>query len=189
MRNHFALLFSALIIFTATSQLNAADKGDVKVTPEAKTTVENNKKDCCCKKSQEEINSLLKEFIADHETNNVNKLMDLFSDGKIVVYGTSEGEKYLDKKSLRAALEKQFKDVKSTRIETLWQDIRVKGPVAWTNVDYRFTTELPDGTKKNFIIRSTMILNKEGSDWKIVSSHFSLPAVDQPYEQELRKIR
>jgi ketosteroid isomerase-like protein len=132
--------------------------------------------------SKQEIENVLNDFVNAHESKDIDKLMNLIANEDIILYGTSQNEKYLNKEPLRDATVTMFKQIDTIKIEMPWYDVKISEPVAWVNVDFIFIFNASKPEAKSVDARSTMILKQIANEWKIVCCHLSLPAKEEPYE-------
>jgi hypothetical protein len=110
---------------------------------------------------------------------NMDGFLDLFApDADVVVFGSGPDERRLGRAELREQLVRDWAQSESVSVEFGWHSVSVAGPVAWVATEMTVHAVI-DGREKIFPGRLTAVLERRGSRWLWMQSHFSLPARDQ----------
>lgn len=88
-------------------------------------------------------------------------------------YGSARGEKRLGANAIRSQLEQDWAQSPRTTLKVAWRKEEEAGPICWIAADVLGTAVAPDGDTA-IEARSTFVLRKEASGWKIVQMHFSI---------------
>jgi ketosteroid isomerase-like protein len=76
--------------------------------------------------------------------------------------------------AIRLQLEQDWAQSQDTQLRVSWRKVDEAGVVSWIAADVIGNTKI-SGNEMEIEARATFVLRREGSDWKIVQMHFSLP--------------
>ena len=124
-------------------------------------------------KAEAGIKKLLDSYRAAVGKQDLAAVVKSFADGPdTVVMGTGPGEVYLGKESIENAYRAFFSNYKTENSKITWMKSGASGNAAWVLGTSLITQTLEKG-KNEFEMNWSVILEKEGGEWKIVALHFS----------------
>ena len=127
-------------------------------------------------KTQADVKAVVDAWFKGYCKRDAAAIMDVLgSDADCVFIGSGADERRIGPHDLKVALEQDFSAPKALTIQVPWLSISVSGNVAWVAADCICETDTKD-RKVTVAARQTMVLEKRGTEWLVVQSHFSLPS-------------
>lgn len=129
-----------------------------------------------------EVLSVLEEYQAAHETQNIELLRDCFSPKPdLIILGTDEKELWVDRESLLQEQERFYNTVDEVKLSVRDKVVKMcgTGKSAWFYM--RVNWYVKSGNDKYTFdnIRTTGVMNKDDDQWRIVMMHTSMPLKGQ----------
>jgi hypothetical protein len=94
-----------------------------------------------------------------------------------IIIGTGGPDDWREgREAVLAAIEEQFRDYPTLQFQAGHMHSMVDGNVAW--IAERPTISMPDGS--SIVASHTAVFRREEGSWRLVSSHLSLAAPDEP---------
>jgi len=119
--------------------------------------------------------AVIDRFFEAYSSRRLEACMDCFSSsGDVFAYGSARGEKRIGLEAIRLQLEQDWAQSQDTQLRVNWRKVDEAGVVSWIAADVIGNTKI-SGNEMEIEARATFVLRREGSDWKIVQMHFSLP--------------
>lgn len=129
-------------------------------------------------KGYESVLDTYNEMIVGYNTQNMDVVLETLADrDDIVFFGSGNRYMLLGKTDIKDAFKKDFDNLNNFNISIPWITIQGDGNVAWLNSILNLTFDSNDKNRQ-VIGRQTVVFKKDGDEWKIVSSHFSFPALE-----------
>ncbi len=144
-------------------------------TPNNKKLTDNNTIDI--EQEQEAVKVILDKYRLVNETENIDLAKEIWANSdEIFVFGTSNDEKLIGWNAIKLALKSQFEQLDNILISVQNQYVKVNSTAntAWFSeiMNYNY---VQDGEAKSFEgVRFSGVMEKEGTEWRIVQSHISI---------------
>jgi uncharacterized protein (TIGR02246 family) len=123
--------------------------------------------------ARDEIAAVLEAYVTAFEAKDIEGVMKLFAEGETtVMMGTGEDEVWIGKETIRAAHNAFFESIEKETSERKLLASQVFENVAWLN-GYTISTQQTDDGEEKFQLNVSIVLEKQGADWRVVSLHFS----------------
>jgi len=125
------------------------------------------------------VENVLEKYVIANENQDFSLIEQIWAgDDNIILLGTDSHEKYIGWKSIKMAIQSQFKEFEDTYISITDQKININscGDIAWFSefLNYNF---IYHGRAMSFEdIRFTGVLEKRDGTWLLVQGHVSIPA-------------
>lgn len=114
-------------------------------------------------------------FFAAYSNRNLEACLVCFSSNSdVFAYGSAIGEKRIGLDAIRQQLEQDWAQSQETQLKVGWQKVDEAGVVSWIAADVVGSTKI-SGVETLIKARATFVLRQEGTAWKIVQMHFSIP--------------
>jgi uncharacterized protein (TIGR02246 family) len=124
-------------------------------------------------KAEAGIKKLIESYRAAVHKQDLPAVMKFFADGPdTVVMGTGPGELYVGKESIENAYRAFFSNFQAEKGKIVWMKSGVNGNAAWIVGNSLITQTYKKG-KNEFHMNWSVVLEKQGGQWKIVAFHFS----------------
>jgi hypothetical protein len=131
---------------------------------------------------RQQVIKVLDNFVLSHENKDLDLLSSCFSDKPdILILGTDEDELWVDKGSMGLAQERAYNTFEKIKLSVRDKLLKMSslGKTAWFYMKVDWYVESDGEEYKYNDIRTTGVLEKEESSWRIVQLHTSLPVEGQ----------
>jgi len=127
-------------------------------------------------KDDDDIRAVIDKYAAAWGSLNPDNAAPLYAKDADLVFYDILPLKYAGWDAYAAGTKPHFAQFESLKI-TPKGDLKVtrRGDVAWTTSTYDLAVKPKNGDAMALEMRQTLILEKQGKDWKIVHEHFSTP--------------
>ena len=129
-----------------------------------------------------EVLSVLENYQAAHETQNIDLLRNCFSPkSDIIILGTDENELWVDRESLLQEQQRFYESVDEVKLSVRDKVIKLcpTGKSSWFYMRVNWFVKSGDDKYTLENIRTTGVMNKENDQWGIVMMHTSMPVKGQ----------
>jgi len=178
-KKFLALILSSLCLLSVNTvygkTVNKADS-----TPTIKETKQPAELKSSIQAGYKGVSNTFNNMMLGYTTKDLNLIMSTIADlNNVVFFGSGARYILVGKENIKSAFKKDFDTIKDFKIYVPWLSISGKGDVAWLNAVVNMSLTTNDKVTK-IDGRLSMVMEKFGKDWKIVSSHFSFPAMEAP---------
>ena len=129
--------------------------------------------------ARDAIANVLKDYVAAFEAKDIEGVMKVFADGEnTIMMGTGENETWVGKENIRTAHNGFFANIKKETSERKLLASQVNGNLAWLD-GYTINKQATDSGEQTFQLNLSIVMEKQGADWRIISLHFSRLSVPE----------
>ena len=138
---------------------------------------------------KEKVLDCIKQWISAYETRDLNAFRTVLSGSEShISWGTGVDERYDGINHFLACVQRDFKQSEGAALKPLSTYIVIHDLCAWVAAEIEPTVNINGISQKFEVLRTTIVLSKNGEKWRIEHTHASWPYPDQDKGQSFPKI-
>jgi uncharacterized protein (TIGR02246 family) len=120
-----------------------------------------------------EISAVMHAYAEAFQAKDIEGVMKTFADDPAtIMMGTGDGETWVGKESIRAAHNAFFASIKKETTERKLLSAKQTGDTAWL-AGFMTAKQTNEAGDNEFQLNLSLVLEKQGGEWRIVCMHFS----------------
>jgi ketosteroid isomerase-like protein len=126
------------------------------------------------------VTEVYEQFVLRFRNRDVEGVVALYAaQENPICIGTGRDEVRAGGEQIRVQFTRDFEQSRGAQWREKWFSVSAEGPVAWLAAEGVWEIETATGAHLQAPTRFTLVLRLLGSQWRIVQSHTSLPALGQ----------
>lgn len=125
--------------------------------------------------TEKEVLDVFFKYIDAYTNQDIEGVLEHFAgDEDVLVYGTGTDEKRRGLEEIRQQLERDFSQLKRSKVHFTWHTVSAAGSVAWLTTEFT-ASYVVNNREMSFALRQTAVFEKRKGTWHIMHSHISMP--------------